>query len=195
MQTPASEKLDPEAFATMYEQSRSTLRIVAAGECGFDLADDIVQHGAIVALQRLDQFTPGTNFLAWTSTIVRGVARNQRRSEQRHRSKILRLSSLFPKSGQRNQQITQNTEQTQRPISPDLKLPDGFDDRIRDALDTLTAPQRTCLLMRTLLDHSYSEIGEILEMPAATVRSHVYRSRSALLDLLEEPQTTEGGER
>ncbi len=192
--TDQREQLDPDTFAALFEESRGTLRVVAAAECGFDFAEDIVQHSAIIALQRLDQFTPGTNFTAWTSTIVRGVARNQRRSEQRHRSKLLRFTSMFPKSGSRKAPIATSTPPSQRPVTPDYALPAEFDDRIRDALDTLPSTQRTCLLLRTLLEHSYSEIGEILDIPAATARSHVYRSRTALLDQLDHPSSSEGSD-
>lgn len=192
--TSQHEQLDPDAFAALFEKSRGTLRVVAAAECGFDFAEDIVQHSAIIALERLDQFTPGTNFTAWTSTIVRGVARNQRRSEQRHRSKLLRFTNMFPKSGPRKTSITASTSPSQRPVTPDYALPVEFDDRIRDALDTLSSTQRTCLLLRTLLEHSYSEIGEILDIPAATARSHVYRSRTALLDQLDPPCSSQGGD-
>lgn len=185
MDTNECPQLDHDSFADLFERARGILRVVAASECGFDLADDIVQHAAIIALQRLDQFTPGTNFNAWTSAIVRGVARNQRRSEQRHRSKIFRFTSMFPKDSSQKSDRQSSSASTAKPITPDFSLHEEFDDQLRAALDTLNTTQRTCFLLRTLLEHSYSEIGEILDIPSATARSHVYRSRTALLDQLE----------
>lgn len=178
-------QLDHDSFADLFEQARGILRVVAASECGFDLADDIVQHAAVIALERIDQFTPGTNFNAWTSAIVRGVARNQRRSEQRHRSKIFRFTNMFPRNSSQQSDRLSNPPTTSKLVAPDLSLHEEFDDRLRAALDTLNTTQRTCFLLRTLLEHSYSEIGEILGIPAVTARSHVYRSRTALLDQLE----------
>ncbi len=185
------EQLDQTEFATLFEQSRGTLRIVAAAECGFDLADDIVQHSAIVALKHLHQFTPGTNFKAWASTIVRGVARNQRRSEQRRikrRPKLIRNRSIKHDAMSETKPIAKITPSSQ---GPNVDLPPEFDANLRKALDTLSIQQRTCLLLRSLLDHSYTEIGEILDMPAATARSHVFRARANLLDILHETPTTQ----
>jgi RNA polymerase sigma-70 factor (ECF subfamily) len=185
------EHLDETQFSDLFEQSRSTLRIVAAAECGFSLADDIVQHSAIVALKHLHEFTPGTNFKAWASTIVRGVARNQRRSEKRRinrRPKIIRNRSQSTDTQIDPKPIAKITPSNQ---GPQVHLPPEFDTQLREALDTLSIQQRTCLLLRSLLDHSYTEIGEILEMPASTARSHVFRARANLLDILH--QSTQSG--
>jgi RNA polymerase sigma-70 factor, ECF subfamily len=189
--TDLKEQLDENAFADLFEQSRSTLRIVAAAECGFELADDIVQHSAIVALKHLHQFTPGTNFKAWASTIVRGVARNQRRSEQRRVNRRLKLI--------RNRSTKHDAMSESKPIArispstkgPEVHLPPEFDANLREALDTLSVQQRTCLLLRSLLDHTYTEIGEILDIPPATARSHVFRARANLLDIFHTTQSTE----
>jgi RNA polymerase sigma-70 factor, ECF subfamily len=180
-----STQLDPDSFATLFERARGTLRLVAASECGFDLADDIVQHSAIIALSKLDQFTPGTNFSAWTATIVRGVARNQRRSEQRRIARTFKVFSRTPKHQHTRTMHKPQTTPRANPIGPGFDAPFELDIKIKDALNTLKANQRACLLLRTVLDHSYSEIGEILDMPAATARSHVFRARTLLLDLLQ----------
>ncbi len=185
------EQLDEARFSELFEQSRSTLRIVAAAECGFSLADDIVQHSAIVALKHLHEFTPGTNFKAWTSTIVRGVARNQRRSEKRRinrRPKLIQARSRTKDAVVDAKPIARITPSDQ---GPEVHLPPEFDTKLREALETLSVHQRTCLLLRSLLDHSYTEIGEILEMPAATARSHVFRARANLLDILHTPDQSE----
>lgn len=194
MDTEQFAQLDPDSFAMLFERARGTLRVVAAAECGFDLADDIVQHSAIVALERLDQFTAGTNFTAWSITIVRGVARNQRRSEQRRISKISRFSRQLPRLQPRKVQGGASGDSTQSPLGPDFELSTVFSKNLIGALDTLNPVQRTCLLLKTILDHSYKEIGEILDIPAATARSHVYRSRSLLLSILHtDPENQQKG--
>lgn len=188
-----SPTLDLNEFAELYEQSRPTLRIVAAAECSFDLADDIVSQASIIAMNQLGNFTPGTNFTAWTAAIVRGVARNQRRSEQRH---LNRITKLFNSTGQNKKSQTTTQEHTQlqsTPDGPSIHLPPEFDPKLRDALNELSAPQRTCLLLKTILEHSYNEIAEILSIPSATARSHVYRARTILLNKLQSdfnPSTT-----
>ena len=184
MNTEQTEQLDPDSFAKLFECARGTLRVVAAAECGFDLADDIVQHSAIIALQRLDQFTPGTNFTAWAIAIVRGAARNQRRSEQRRVSRISFFSRHISSSQPQAVDDEVSKHSATGGLGPGLEIPSEFDAKLRRAHETLSTEQRTCLLLRTVLEHSYSEIGEILDIPEATARSHVYRSRALLLNQL-----------
>ena len=181
-----SRQLDPESFDRLFSQARPVLRVIAGSECGFAYCDDVVQHAAVIALEQLHKFEPGTNFTAWTAAIVRGVARNQRRSEQRrsaHRSKLAWFTG--------NRQQSQDDSRVGQQVGADFKLSKDFDKELRDALDELSPEQRSCMLLRSMLEHSYSEIGEILDMPAATARSHVYRARLRLLDILG-PDWTKG---
>jgi hypothetical protein len=77
-----------------YRAAYASLLMVARAQGARDEADDVVQKAAIVALERLDRFEPGTNFGAWMSAIVRGVARNHRRGRKRMDERHLRLASL-----------------------------------------------------------------------------------------------------
>lgn len=56
---------------------------------------------------------------------------------------------------------------------------------IWDAVERLTPPQRATVLLFYKESLSCREIGEVLEMPAATVKSHLHRARSRLKDVLE----------
>ncbi|MFK7759483.1 MAG: RNA polymerase sigma factor [Phycisphaerales bacterium] len=192
-----SPTLNLNEFAELYENARPTLRIVAAAECNFDLADDIVSQASIIAMNQLNSFIPGTNFTAWTAAIVRGVARNQRRSEQRRLNRITKLfytgsayntPSNTPSNTPINSPHSPASEHAQLQSTedgPSVQLPPDFDPKLREALKELSAPQRTCLLLRTILEHSYNEIAEILSIPSATARSHVYRARTILLNQLQ----------
>ena len=63
-----------------------TLWCVAAAVLGTRTdADDVVQDAAAVALVRLGDFDPGTDFVAWMAQIVRYSALNRARLRQRHR--------------------------------------------------------------------------------------------------------------
>ncbi len=46
----------------------------------------MVQEAALVAMNRLDSFTPGTSFGAWMSQIVRNIARNAARKDHRRQT-------------------------------------------------------------------------------------------------------------
>lgn len=158
-------ELDKETFATLFEHARPSLRVVAGAECGFAHADDAVQQGAITAMRKLSSFTPGTDFDAWAAAIVRGAARNTRKAEHRHRERSRRGAVRY---------------------SPGITDAAVLDERLTEALETLTSEQRCCLLLKTTQNKSYKQIGDMLGIPEPTARSHAYRARAALLAFMSD---------
>ncbi|MEM9453281.1 MAG: RNA polymerase sigma factor [Myxococcota bacterium] len=68
-------------------------------------------------------------------------------------------------------------------VSPRGELVPGqrhFDDTVVAALDQLGDTARACLLLRTVMDLDYREIGEILGIPEGTAMSHVHRARTRM---------------
>jgi RNA polymerase sigma-70 factor, ECF subfamily len=61
-------------------------------------------------------------------------------------------------------------------------------ERMLDAMGQLEVPQRNVLLLRFVERLSIAEIGEALEMPAGTVKSHIHRGRLRLKQLLVEKE-------
>jgi RNA polymerase sigma-70 factor (ECF subfamily) len=169
-------------FAAQFQSSFRVLWLVAVGIIGdASLAEDVVQEAAIIALGKLDQFRTGTNFTAWTSQIVRNVARNRARRERRHHATVTdpsaideRPSSLGPTPEASRQGIVPGGAEEQR----------RFDDRILRALRDVGEVARACLLLRTLEGLEYAEISRLLEIPEGTAMSHVHRTRRYLRDRL-----------
>lgn len=58
---------------------------------------------------------------------------------------------------------------------------------IRDAMAKLDSTDREALLLREFEQLSYAEIAELLRLPVNTVRSRLFRARTALHDLLTAP--------
>jgi RNA polymerase sigma-70 factor, ECF subfamily len=56
---------------------------------------------------------------------------------------------------------------------------------VRQAINSLDAPEREILMLRQYEQLSYSEIAELLRLPVNTVRSRLFRSRMALKSYLE----------
>ena len=56
---------------------------------------------------------------------------------------------------------------------------------VRGAVEKLDATDREILLLREFEQLSYAEIADLLELPLNTVRSRLFRARTALRDLLE----------
>lgn len=174
----------PAEFAAQFTASARVFWLIAAGVIGdASLADDIVQEAALIALGKLDQFRPGTDFIAWMGQIVRYVALNKARTERKRRG-----LSLDPAI----------VEQPATPSHPpadagelDLaargELPenqDYFDDRVMAALAGVGEVARACLLLRVVEGLKYSEIAGLLEIPEGTAMSHVHRTCQHLRERL-----------
>jgi RNA polymerase sigma-70 factor (ECF subfamily) len=56
---------------------------------------------------------------------------------------------------------------------------------VREALEKLPAADREILMLREYEQLSYAEIGELLRLPVNTVRSRLFRSRTALKSFLK----------
>jgi len=175
-------------FEALYRQSRSALWCIAAGVLGDRTnAEDVVQEAALIAYSRRETFTPGTSFLAWTSRIVRNVALNirRKRSEQSMSAIDVAEQTVVDRNHSASNHIplTANGE-----LKPEQE---AFDDKVLTALMQLSSVARAALLLRTVLELSYTEIAETLDIPAGTAMSHVHRSRKLLRSTVLDEQTSE----
>lgn len=152
-------------FAAGFDRCWKTLWCVAAGVLGDRTqAEDVVQEAALIAMDKLEEFDPGTNLTAWLARIVRNVALNHARRRKLERSWAA---------------AARQSASTTSPVRPDPAR-EIDDEQVLSALGTLSETARTCLLMRTVLDLSYKEIAATLEIPAGTAMSHVHRARASL---------------
>ena len=66
---------------------------------------------------------------------------------------------------------------------------------LRDAVNRLERMDREILLLREFEQLSYAEIAALLRLPLNTVRSRLFRARTALRDLLAAPAAKSSDER
>ena len=140
----------------------------------------------MVALGKLEQFDPASNFVAWMGQIVRFVGLNHARRRNRWIA-----SSVDPRSLE--MAAASHVDHSTSPLTGrgDLDpLDDSFDDRLLAALQSLDETARSCLLLRTLMDMPYREISLILSIPEGTAMSHVHRARNHLRESLTEMVAT-----
>ena len=153
----------------MFRETSRVLWCVAVGVVGDrELGEDILQEAALLALGKLDTFRPGTSFGAWMGQFVRYLALNHRRKRERRR-RALDAEGQPPMSA------------TPHPLGPH----DLFDRNVALALGELSEAQRTCLLLKTIVELEYAEIGALLDIPPGTAMSHVSRGRAKMRRLLE----------
>jgi RNA polymerase sigma-70 factor (ECF subfamily) len=65
---------------------------------------------------------------------------------------------------------------------------------VRRAVEKLQCIDREILLLREFEQLSYAEIADLLDLPINTVRSRLFRARTALRNLLEPSAASEAGE-
>lgn len=179
--------ITPAEFSSLFEQSFRILWYIALGLVhDRNLAEDVVQEAAIVALGKLDQFQRGTNFNAWMGQTVRYAALNLARRNRRHLSAATDPVLLDARAGRAGTAATPSPARPVR-LTSEAAIPAGqaaFDDRLVRALESLNETARTCLLLRTLEGMEYREIARTLDIAEGTAMSHVHRARMALRERL-----------
>jgi RNA polymerase sigma-70 factor (ECF subfamily) len=170
-------------FIAQYRQAYPRLTTIAAAIAGDQIqAEDIVQEAAIIALEKLDEFQPGSNLVAWLAEIVRRCALNYRRKTQNRKTYAADPASLvqLAQSSTLGLAASPIAEQTGDLLADQSE----FDDEMIIALGRLSHDARSCLLLRTIHKLSYTEIAEIMQIPEGTAMSHVHRSKNELRNRL-----------
>ena len=147
--------------------SRERLYRVALAWCGDAmLADDLVQETLTQALQKVHQLRDRDRLYAWLYSILNNRWKQYLRSRRPHDE----LNMDQPYEGPGPESVVEHLETIAR---------------IRRAVSTLPLDQRRVLALVSLEGFSYSEVADILEIPAGTVMSRLHRARKQLIELLE----------
>ncbi|MEL6729260.1 MAG: RNA polymerase sigma factor [Pseudomonadota bacterium] len=126
-------------------------------------ADDLVQSTCIRALERAEQFIPGTNLDAWLFTILSSIWRNMVRSSAvRRGAGLVEIGDALLEAEDCNDETRVYLLQTLSRI--DL-LPEG---------------QRQVMLLVGVEGLTHAEAAGILKIPAGTVMSRMFAARKSL---------------
>ncbi len=170
-------------FAEFFEKSWRTLWCVAAAVLGSrDEVEDVLQESALIALGKLGDFDPQSNFTAWMAQIVRYTALNTARRRARRRAVASIHDDLLQQPAGAEHRGNGSASASGKGNLPAYE--EAFDDRLLGALKSLGETPRACLLLRTVQDMSYREISQVLGIPEGTAMSHVHRTRQALRERL-----------
>jgi RNA polymerase sigma-70 factor, ECF subfamily len=134
-------------------------------------AEDVVQDAFLRALERIGTLDPRRPFRPWFYRIVMNQALNFRRS--------------------RSVRATQpmHDELVATTSSPEQDAEDALlRGRLRRALDQLPERQRMIVQLADLEALNSSEIAEMLDVPAGTVRWHLHQARQTLRTLMAPPE-------
>ncbi len=132
-------------------------------------AEEICQDAFLKAFASLDSFSVEYRFSTWLFTIGYRVCLN-------------RLRRKRPISDVNIESLSIASSVPDILESADLA---ELKDQIWSAVDRLSPPQRATVILFYRLDKSCQDIARVLEVPVATVKSHLHRARNRLREMLE----------
>ena len=148
--------------------------------------EDILQVSLFLVTEKFDTLRNPEKLHSWAKAIVTNEAKRYMKERRRERELWSRLGSLrefrccqtagdwFAGMGQDEAEAVWN------------RMEELSDRQIYDLVCSLGYPASAILLRAALYDESFEEIGRVLHMKAATVRSHVRRGRIRLKKMILE---------
>ena len=136
----------------------------AMTQCGDRaLADDLVQSTCRRALERADQFEPGSRLDSWLYAILMSIWRNTTRSMSvRRGAGLVEIADAHLEAPDADGESRVHLAQVLKAIS---ELPEG---------------QRLVMLLVCVEGMSYSEAAQTLQIPIGTVMSRLSTARKAI---------------
>jgi RNA polymerase sigma-70 factor, ECF subfamily len=131
-----------------------------------DVADDLVQATCLRAIERADQFTPGTRVDRWLLAILRSIWLNEIRARRvREGGGFVEAENVLTTDGVREMETNITASAVLR------------------AIDQLPEAQRETVLLVYGEGYTYAEAAEALGIPIGTVMSRLAAARAALAKL------------
>jgi RNA polymerase sigma-70 factor (ECF subfamily) len=131
-----------------------------------DVADDLVQATCLRAIQRADQFVPGTRVDRWLFAILRSIWLNEIRSQRiREGGGFVDTADALTTDGEREIEMNITAAAVLR------------------AIDRLPEAQRETVLLVYGEGYSYAEAAVALGVPIGTIMSRLAAGRAALARL------------
>ncbi len=140
------------------------------------LAEDVMQEVFLQVFRKLHLFRGDAKLSTWIFRITVNACRSRQRSIERERR-------VDP------HEVVART-QLRGVVDPDHEIGRGeMRSQIEEALSALTAEQREILLLKTVDELSYDEIGAAVDLSRPRVRGKLYRARKAFREAYERAGT------
>lgn len=147
-------------------------------------AEDLVQEALVRAFAAFPRIDPKGNMRAYLFRVLTNIFINN----YRH-GRIVRNVNDLAKLGLLDGRLY-SSECQKRWSDPHVRfLHTNISPRVEAALDALPDKFRCVLVMADLMDMTYAQISEQLDIPAGTVMSRLFRARRHMRRQLEESDT------
>jgi RNA polymerase sigma-70 factor, ECF subfamily len=130
-------------------------------------AEDIAQEAMLAAVRALDGFDRRRPFRPWLHRIV------------------VNRSLDWVRARRRRAEVSDEAATPGAATAPAAAAARGLSDELMLALAALDPDQRALIVMRHLLGYRSSELGRMMDLPPATVRTQLARALARLRALLE----------
>ncbi len=164
---------DQRAATTLVERHAAALARFAAsmgGASGADV-DELVQDTFVRAFNSLESFRGESSLRTWLFTIERRLMLDRRRAERRRPEKL-------PVS---------EADAASEYTALDGIMADEMQERVRVAVDQLTALQREVFTLRVTEGLSYKEIADVVGSTEGAARVHYHHAMRAVKEYLGVP--------
>ena len=134
---------------------------------------DVTQEIFIKVYKSLENFQGTSAFYTWLYRIAVNTAKNYIVSQGRKLPEVdfdITDMEQFFSRGALNEYCTPEK----------MLLCDEIEDTLHEVIDNLPGELRTAIMLRELEGLSYNEIAHIMHCPIGTVRSRIFRARSAI---------------
>ena len=138
--------------------------------------DDLAQETFLRAIKHAGRFDPKYPMRAWLLTIARRLSINHGQKEKRRRP----AAGIEPDQLQNHSTHTDPSNQLEQQEQQSLSR-----DMVNQAMAKLSEPQRAAIAMHYQQGLPLEQIAHALDMPMGTVKSHLYRGRQRMKEILE----------
>jgi RNA polymerase sigma-70 factor (ECF subfamily) len=148
--------------------------------------DDVFATAVLTAYEHRRSFQPGTNFRAWMFKILVNHCFVANRQDRRSAVSLddAAIEDLAGREKRIYGDILANPH--------DFMMQCG--DEVVQALEVLRPIERMCFLLLAVEKYTYKEIAEIIEIPVASVTTHLARGRARLKTRLSQYALEKGFE-
>ena len=172
------QKGETEAFGFLVERYQKKVFTMAYRMTGdYEEASEAAQDVFLSAFRSIRSFRRESRFSTWLHTITANVTRNRLK---KNRSQIHNLVDSDPKHRDDDPPSSIDTVAASGPSVADLAEARETGRMVQACINRLDPQHREVIILRDIEGIPYDEIGEILALPAGTVKSRLSRARDAL---------------
>ncbi|WP_239094781.1 RNA polymerase sigma factor [Planotetraspora silvatica] len=164
---------DPEAFGELFRRHAPRLHAYIKRRLGSTLADDVVAETFATAFRQRGRFDGRAEFAAWLWGIAGHLI-------ARHHRQETRMYRAFARTG------VDPAEDGIADLAGDRADAAARSPQLAKALASLSAQDRSAVLLLAWGELSYAEIAATLDLPLGTVKAKIHRARTKLRKALPE---------